>query len=314
MPCFGMTDSMHVKLATPAPLRPGDKIRFVSPASTPHRDAVEASAELLRGWGFDVDFGPNAFRKFHYLAGTDEERLSDFNEALRDPEVRAIFATRGGKGSYRIADRLDFEAARRDPKIFVGFSDVTILHMMLWKNGVGGGIHGALSDDDWEELRPANGTPLRELLTSNEDVVLRSQVEEETFVLTTEGEVAGPLVGGNLDSIATAAGWALPNLEGYILLLEAVDMYLGQVDRQLTMLRKGGHLRGVAGIALGQFTAFKPSGALTIVDLLRDHLAPLNVPILGGLPLGHGKGSQRIPLGCHTVLDAHQREIRVFRR
>jgi muramoyltetrapeptide carboxypeptidase len=309
-----MTERMHGKLATPVPLRPGDKIRFVSPASTPNRNAMEASAELLRGWGFEVDFGPNAFRKLHYLAGTDEERLSDFNEALRDPEVRAIFATRGGKESYRIADRLDFEAARRDPKFFVGFSDVTILHMALWKNGIGGGIHGALSDDDWEVQRPSNATPLRELLTSNGDVVLRAQAEEDTFVLTTEGEVAGLLVGGNLDSIATAAGWALPNLEGCILLLEAVDMYLGQVDRQLTMLRKGGHLRGVAGIALGQFTAFKPSGTLTIVDLLRDHLASLNVPILGGLPLGHGKGSQRIPLGCPTVLDANQHEIRVFRR
>ncbi|MBO1908648.1 LD-carboxypeptidase [Microvirga sp. 3-52] len=305
---------MHVELATPAPLRPGDKIRFVSPASTPNREAVEASAELLRSWGFEVDFGPNAFRKLHYLAGTDEERLSDFNQALRDPEVRAIFATRGGKGSYRIADRLDFEAAKRNPKFFVGFSDVTILHMALWKNGIGGGIHGALSSDDWEAQGSSIGTPLRELLTSNDDIVLRSQAEEETFALTTEGKAEGPLVGGNLDSIATAAGWALPNLEGCILLLEAVDMYLGQVDRQLTMLRKGGHLRGVAGIALGQFTDFKPSGALTIVDLLRDHLAPLNVPILGGLPLGHGKSSQRIPLGCHTVLDANQREIRVFRR
>jgi muramoyltetrapeptide carboxypeptidase len=123
--------------------------------------------------------------------------------------------------------------------------------MMLLKNAVGGGIHGALSDDDWEELRPSNGNPLRDLLTSNEDVVLRVQAEEETFGLTTKGKAEGPLVGGNLDSIATAAGWALPNLEGCILLLEAVDMYLGQVDRQLTMLRKGGHLRGVAGIALG---------------------------------------------------------------
>jgi len=313
MPCFGMAESMDMKLATPAPLRPGDKIRFVSPASTPSRDAVEASAELLRGWGFEVDFGSNAFRKLHYLAGTDEERLSDFNEALRDPRVRAIFATRGGKGSYRIADRLDFEAARRDPKFFVGFSDVTILHMALWKNGVGGSIHGALSSDDSEGQELSNGTPLRELLTSNDNVVLRAQGEEDTFVLTTEGKAEGPLVGGNLDSIATAAGWALPNLEGCILLLEAVDMYLGQVDRQLTMLRKGGHLRGVAGIALGQFTAFKPSGTLTIIDLLRDHLAPLSVPILGGLPLGHGKRSQRVPLGCPTVLDANRRELRIFR-
>jgi muramoyltetrapeptide carboxypeptidase len=86
------------------------------------------------------------------------------------------------------------------------------------------------------------------------------------------------------------------------------------MGQAMTKLRKGGHLGGVAGIALGQFTDFKPSGTLTIIDLPRDHLTPLNVPILGGLPLGHGKGSLRVPLGCHTVLDASQREIRVFRR
>ena len=301
-------------IAMPAPLRPGDKIRFVSPASTPNRDDVETSAELLRNWGFRVDFGPNAFRKLNYLAGTDEERLSDFNDAIRDPDVRAIFATKGGKGSYRIADRVDFDAARRDPKFLVGFSDITILQLALWKQGVGGGIHGALCAEDWEPRSSADGASLRKLLTATDDVILNAREEEETIALTTGGKVEGPLVGGNLDMIATAAGWALPKLDGCILLLEAVNMFIGQVDRQLTMLRKGSHLSGVAGIALGRFTDFKPSGALTIVDLLQDHLASINVPILGGLPLGHGKGAQRIPIGCHTVLDAGNRELRIGRR
>jgi muramoyltetrapeptide carboxypeptidase len=305
--------SSKPNIAMPSRLVPGDKIRFVSPASTPNKEDVEASAELLRSWGFRVDFGPNAFRKLNYLAGTDEERLSDFNDALRDRDVRAIFATRGGKGSYRIADRLDFAAAKLDPKFVVGFSDVTILHMTLWKHGVGGGIHGALSEEDWSGPGSANGTPLKELLTNTDGVVLSAQAEEETIILTTGGKVEGPLVGGNLDMVATASGWALPNLDGCILLLEAVSMYLGQVDRLLTMLRKGGHLNGLSGIALGQFTDFNPSGSLTILDLLREHLAPFNIPILGGLPLGHGKGSHRIPIGCRTLLDADSRELRIFR-
>lgn len=258
---------------------------------------MEACAELLRSWGLRVDFGANAFRKLNYLAGTDEERLSDINDALRDPDVRAIFATRGGKGSYRIADHLDFNAARRDPKFVVGFSDITILHMALWKRGIGGGIHGALSDDDWERPTSASGIPMKDLLMDADDVVLSALADEETIALTTDGKVEGPLVGGNLDMVATAAGWALPNLGGCILLLEAVNMFIGQVDRQLTMLRKGGHLSGVVGIALGRFTDFKASGSLTIIDLLREHLAALNVPILGGLPLGHGKSSQRVPIG-----------------
>lgn len=103
--------------------------------------------------------------------------------------------------------------------------------------------------------------------------------------------------------VATCAGWALPPLGGAILLLEAVGMFHGAIDRQLTMLRKGGHLDGVAGIALGQFTDINPSGSWTIVDLLRQHLEPLGVPILGGLPLGHGETAESFPLGYLTRLD-----------
>lgn len=138
-----MIRNIQPQIVMPRPLEPGDKIRFVSPASPPNREDVEASVALVESWGFKADVGRHAYNKLNYLAGTDDERLSDFNEALNDPQVRAIFATRGGKGSYRIADRLDFGRARRDPKFFVGFSDVTILQMALWKQGVGGGIHGA---------------------------------------------------------------------------------------------------------------------------------------------------------------------------
>lgn len=108
----------------PPKLQVGDTVRFVSPASTPDRERVLLAAEVLENWGLKVESGENAFRKHGYLAGTDAERLADFNAALRDPNVRAIIATRGGKGSYRIADRLDFDAATRDPKFVVGFSDI----------------------------------------------------------------------------------------------------------------------------------------------------------------------------------------------
>ncbi len=104
--------------------------------------------------------------------------------------------------------------------------------------------------------------------------------------------------------IATAAGWALPDLRGAILFIEAVDLYLGHVDRQLTMLRKAGHLDGVNGVAIGQFTKFNPSKGVTIVSLLRDHLSRLDVPILGGLPLGHGEHPATVPLGAVATLDA----------
>ncbi len=135
-------------LLVPPKLRIGDKIRFVSPASTPDEREVLARAKILEDWGIKVDSGQHAFNKNGYLAGTDDERLADFNDALRDPEVRAIFATRGGKGSYRIADRLDFEAVKRDPKYLVGFSDITVLHLSLYRQCRLVGLHGALMGDD----------------------------------------------------------------------------------------------------------------------------------------------------------------------
>lgn len=286
----------------PPRLRPGDKVRFLSPASTPDREQVMRRAKILEGWGLRVDFGEHAFDKLAFLAGTDEDRLADLNAAIRDPEIRAVFATRGGKGSYRIADRLDFDAVRRDPKFVVGFSDITALLLSLDRHCGLIGIHGSVMDE--EASHPANAA-LRRLLLEHDNTVLAARPGEGTAALTTGGRAEGRLIGGNLDTIAACAGWALPRLDGAILLLEAVEMQPGQVDRQLTMLRKAGHLDGLAGIAIGQFTGFKPfGGGLTVVDLLRDHLQPLGVPILGGLPVGHGENWLPLPHGAPAMLDA----------
>lgn len=296
---------------SPRPLETGDLIRFVSPASTPDRSEVEACAAVLEGWGFKVDFSDHAFEKINYLAGTDEQRLADLNGAIRDPQVRAIFATRGGKGSYRIADRMDFGSMKADPKFVVGFSDITILHLALLNAGIGGAIHGAIKGDDrdWNSLQGT--TSLRDILAGTHSTVLRARASEPTSALTTEGVAKGRLVGGNLDMVTTSAGWALPRLDGCILLLEAVNMFLGQVDRQLTMLRKAGHLDSIAGIALGQFTDFRPSGNMTIVDLLGEHLLPLGVPILGGLPLGHGDDAVCVLTGLPTEINCDRGEMRI---
>ena len=150
------------------------------------------------------------------------------------------------------------------------------------------------------QFRQQNEASLRSLLMTDEPIVIRSRGAEMTSALTTSGVAEGVLLGGNLSMITTAAGWALPSLDGAILLLEAVNMYVGQVDRELTMLRKAGHLAGLAGIAVGQFAGFKPS----IVDLLREHLAPMGVPILGGLPLGHGDEPLSTLVGVTATLDA----------
>ena len=129
-----MADAVNGAALLPPRLRTGDRVRLVSPASPPEREHLARGAGILSGWGLNVEVGRHAFDSFgHYLAGRDEDRLADLNDALRDPGVRAILSTRGGKGAYRIASGLDFAAARRDPKPLVGFSEVTYLHLALWR-------------------------------------------------------------------------------------------------------------------------------------------------------------------------------------
>lgn len=297
----------------PAMLRAGDKIRFVSPASTPDREEVLARSRILENWGLVVEFGPHAFHEHGYRAGTDEQRLGDFNDALRDPTVRAIFATRGGKGSYRIADLLDFEAAKRDPKFVVGFSDITMLHLALWKNAGLVGVHGALMPDADGGVSTESADALRSILMTSQNIVMNGQSTEPTFALTTSGTATGRLIGGNLDMVATAAGWSLPALSGCILMLEAVNMGLGQVDRQLTMLRKAGHLDGIAGIAVGQFSGFKADSSYSIIELLKDHFGRYSAPVLGGLPLGHEMSSLSVLIGMTVTLDASAKTLTISR-
>ena len=297
-----------LRVLTPSPLRAGDTVRFVSPASSPVREEVLQRAGILEAWGLQVDFGEHAFKKLSYLAGTDEERLSDLNSAFRDPQVRAVFTTRGGKGSYRIADGIDFDAVRRDPKFLIGFSDISILHLCLWKHCRLIGVHGGLYNVAGPIGRE-NEEALRHVLMTARPIVMQAREEEPTFALTTTGSATGRLIGGNLDMIATAAGWALPRLDGAILLIEGIGKWQGAIDRPLTMLRKAGHFDGLAGIAIGQFTSFE----FDVVELLRDHLEHLNVPILGGLPLGHGAEPLSVPIGAKATLDTSSRELTIAR-
>jgi muramoyltetrapeptide carboxypeptidase len=289
----------------PVALRPGDRVALVSPASTPTADGVTGTVRYLESLRLVAEVGTHALDELNYLAGTDENRLADLNHAIRDPGIRAIFATRGGKGAYRIVDGLDFAALAADPKLLIGFSDITILHLAVWKNCRLPGIHGAPWDNSFGTESAAS---FLDTAFRSESTLLQSRIDEPTIALTTSGRAEGVLIGGNQDSVATAAGWALPKLEGAILLLEAVNQQLGHIDRQLTMLSKAGHLEGLLGVAVGQYTqcGTQTSGSADQDTLwvLQDRLSGLGVPILGGLPIGHGIDPRALPIGTWAELDA----------
>jgi muramoyltetrapeptide carboxypeptidase len=299
--------TMMTALPKPLKLAPGDTVRLVSPASTPTKNGVARGIALLESLGLRVELGRHVFDRLGYLAGLDADRLADINDALNDPSVRAIITTRGGKGAYRIADGLDFSAMRADPKLLVGFSEVTIMHLALWHHAGVPGIHGAWWDAD--QFGEASAQSFKRAILTTEAVTVCPNPSEATATLTTRGQARGILLGGNLDMIATAAGWTLPSLKGAILLIEDIEKGLGHIDRNLTRLHRAGHLDGILGIAIGQFTGFNASDGWTVVDVLRDRLSPLGVPILGGLPLGHGPNAIAIPVGTEAVLDADQRTL-----
>lgn len=264
-------------------------MRIVSPASTPDPAGVAATQAELESWGLHVQLGTHVFDEWGYMAGRDEDRLADLNDAFRDPVVRAVVTSRGGAGTYRIADSIDFDAVRRDPKPVIGYSDITYLHAALWRECRLTSIHGAVASGAHA------AATLRQLLMTETPVVTHRDPQTYSAQIMVHGHATGPLVGGNLSSLTHMVGAGLPSLAGAIVLLEDKrDMGLGRVDRQLTQLTRSGSLHEVAGVALGLFSGFdgyKDRG-WTLADVLHDHLDSLGVPVLGGLNTGHNGAGQ----------------------
>jgi len=290
----------------PRRLRPGDRVRIVSPASIPDEAGVDRGMVLLRSWGLAPELGAHVFDRLgHYLAGSDDDRLADLNDAFRDPGVRAILTTRGGKGSYRIADKVDFEAARADPKPVVGFSDISVLQLSLWHHARIGSMHGPCAA--WDDYYgPPAADALRRALMTNETLVFNRRDSDASAKVNIGGRAEGVLMGGSLGSLGLAVGWCCPSFDGAILFVEACDSAPGAMDRALTQLVNSGSLDGLRGVALGEFirSAEEAEGKWSYVDILLDHLAPLGVPVLGGLPIGHGPHPPTVPLGTRARLDA----------
>lgn len=289
----------------PHALRPGDKVMLVSPSGPTRAERVARGVELLSEWGLSVDVAPNVYARSGYLAGSDDERLADLMTALGDPTVRGVICTRGGYGTQRIVDGIDMAVVRADPKIVVGFSDITALQLALWRGARLASVHGPGAAWLHERTGPDSVAALRHALMDPTPVEITARPDEETSGVRLPGaSVTGPLLGGNLCLLAASVGTPdLPDLTGAILLIEDVGEPPYKVDRMLTHLRRAGALSSLAGVAVGQFTDCADDWSTTIVDCLLERLAPLGVPVLGGLPIGHGRDQIAVPFGTDATLD-----------
>ncbi|MEU5721552.1 LD-carboxypeptidase [Micromonospora sp. NPDC047738] len=289
----------------PPVLRAGDTVMLVSPSGPTRPERVARGIELLTGWGLRPVLAPNAYARQGYLAGGDELRAADLNAAFADPEVRGVICTRGGYGAQRVVDLIDMAAVRRDPKVVAGFSDITALQFALWRGARLAGVHGpgAAWLDDRTPLRSAES--LHAALMTTGPVTVEAVREEETYPVRVPGRAEGRLLGGNLCLITASIGTPdMPDLTGAVLLIEEVQEPPYKVDRMLTHLRRCGALAGIAGVAVGQFTECADGWDTTIVDVLAERLGDLGVPVLGGLPIGHGVGQLTVPVGTPAILDA----------
>jgi muramoyltetrapeptide carboxypeptidase len=295
----------RLTIQRPPALRAGDTVMVVAPSGPVRAERIAQGLELLAGWGLEVVLGADVYARHGYLAGTDRQRVAALNAALTDPGIRGVICARGGYGVQRIVDGLDLGPLTRDPKLVVGFSDITALHLALFRGARLAGVHGPMLTQLTDDFPAASVESLRTAIMTERPVVLARDPDADTGPVLVPGPVAtGTLLGGNLCLLASSLATVdLPAPGGLILLIEEVDEPPYKVDRMLTQLRRSGALDGLAGIALGQFTRCEDEWPMSVVEVLTDRLGDLGVPVLGGLPVGHGDGALSVPLGVPATLD-----------
>jgi muramoyltetrapeptide carboxypeptidase len=289
----------------PPRLRIGDRIGVVAPSGPVLSRALLAGSRVLEEAGFRIVPGRHLRERRGHLAGPDQDRADDLNRMLRDPDVRCVLMARGGYGAMRIASEIDWDAMRRDPKIFAGFSDATFLHLGMARHS---GVR-TLHAPNLHGLGARRGTEIPRLISWLTDPLPPEGVRTLAAPRRLSGgptPVAGCVVGGNLTLVhyAAAAGH-MPSVDGCILFLEEVNEPPYKIDGMLCALREGGWLTGVRGVVLGDFTRCVPRKGhreLRLRQVLEDHLGPLGAPAWSGMRAGHGVRNYALPFGARAVL------------
>lgn len=309
--------------AKPPRLRPGDTVGLIEPAGFTEDDFdLRQLTDTIRAMGLVPKPAPHVTKRYGYLAGSDKDRAADVTAMFADPAVRGIFAVRGGWGCARILPYLDYATIRANPKLLVGFSDVTALHLALAAKTGCPSIHGpnaanswgALSWDSFRRLTFAGETPTWRNPIGTEDRLVQRTGRIRTF---RAGKASGRLLGGNLTTLAALMGTPyLPDFTGAILFLEDIDEAEYRIDRMLTQLALGGVLGRLAGVVFGQCTNCGAGEAnysgFTLSEVLDQHFAPLGVPAFQGALIGHVANQFSIPMGVRAEIDAEAGTIRIL--
>jgi len=306
----------------PPRLTQGATIGLVNPAGATFESVdVDIVRETLAALGLQSAVGEHVLDRYGYLAGTDRDRAEDVNEMFRDSSIDAILAVRGGWGCNRILPLLDYESIAEHPKALIGYSDITSLLVAVHARTGLVTFHGPDGISTWNAFTVEW---FRRILFDGEAVTLENPRSKGDNLAQTRGRVVtitpgvarGRLVGGNLSVLSAMMGSDyLPAWEGSILFLEDIEEAVYRVDRMLTQLRLAGVLERIRGFVFGQCTRCEPGegfGSLTLEEVFRDHIAPLNVPAWSGAMIGHIADKFTVPLGVEAEIDARAGTIRLL--
>ncbi|HEY4613640.1 MAG TPA: LD-carboxypeptidase, partial [Bacteroidota bacterium] len=303
----------------PPKLQKGDVIGIISPASAPSSsEKIEKGVRYLESLGYRVKVGAHAANAHGYLAGTDDERAADLNAMLNDRSVNAIFAVRGGYGTPRLLPLVDYRAAKRNPKIIVGYSDLTALQLALFrKTGLVTFSGPMVGVEMFNGIDPYTEKHFWRIVTSPKRIGVLPNPPEESVQTLRAGKATGRLLGGNFALVMSLLGTPYaPGFKKSILVLEDTDEAPHRIDRMLMQLLNAGALGKISGLAFGKFTDCVPkdpaSPHFTVEQVLAQYAERLRVPVLTNLQYGHIPKKLTIPLGVKARLDSTKGTLEVL--
>ncbi len=293
----------------PPYLKPGDTIGIVCPAGYMPFEKALTCIETLTNWGFKVIVGKTLGNQFNYFSGTDEERCDDLQQMLDDKNIDAILCGRGGYGTGRIIDQLDFSKFVKHPKWIIGFSDITVLHCHLFSNFKMASLHApmaaAFNDGEFKN----------EYIESLHNALLgkKANYTTEGNILDQHGKANGILVGGNLSLLVNMIGTSSDiKTKNRILFIEEVGEYIYSVDRMMYQLKRSGKLENLKGLIIGRFSDMKdttiPFGQ-TAEQAIKEIVKDYNFPVCFGFPVSHEKENYALKIGVKYKLKVHEGKV-----
>lgn len=290
-------------MQTPTSLKTGDKIAIISTARKISQEEIKPAIEMFRKWGFDAVYGRNLFRENHQFAGSDLERTEDLQWALDDENIKAVICARGGYGTVRIIDNIDFSKFQQNPKWIIGYSDVTVLHSHIQKQLGIETLHATMPINF-----PKDGSE-NEALTSLKNALHNNNIQYtiNSHPLNRLGNAEGVLVGGNLSILYSLIGTASDiNTDGKILFIEDLDEYLYHIDRMMMNLKRNGKLANLVGLIIGGMSEMNdntvPYGK-TAEEIISATVSEYSYPVCFQFPAGHQDDNRALILGRKIILN-----------